>query len=101
VYVPVVPVFRSILKPSSLLELSVQANWSWPALAWFCQVSVPRRKKKIRMKHLRTLRSKLISSPQAAAITRPISPAEVPLLWRDTTRNSEITWLLLNVQEFF
>jgi len=52
VYVPVVPVFRSILKPSSLLELSVQANWSWPALAWLCQLRALRRKKKIRMKYL-------------------------------------------------
>src|SRR5262249_11224684 len=59
--------FRSIWKPSSLLALSVQANWSWPAPAWLCQLTVMGSKKKIRMKDLKRLLLELTLSHHAAA----------------------------------
>src|SRR5262249_49823090 len=65
VYVPVVPSFRSIMKPCSLSALSVQANWSSPALDWLCQCRVAK-KKKVRI-HSRRFRLRLTLTPQAAA----------------------------------
>jgi hypothetical protein len=48
--VPLVPVFRSILKPSSLLELSAQAIWSSAAPASFCHPKTGNTNRKIQIR---------------------------------------------------
>jgi len=76
VNVPFAPVLRSILKPSSLLELSFQDNWSWAALAWWCHPRLVRRKK-IKIKYLRRFRLEFTLSSSGCCVPRDLKKGPV------------------------